>query len=105
MIKIFNLLIIFAVMISIIACNSNKEVTGIINARGHEPFVYLSIETNDGEIFEIESPDSLQKQLWEFQGLEVTLDISDVKKNIDREVLVIEKYKLNSKNNTDIEEW
>lgn len=104
MIKIFNLLIIFAVMISTIACNSNKEVIGIINARGHEPFVYLSIETNDGEIFEIESPDSLQKQLWEFQGLEVTLEISDVKKNIDREVIIVKNYKLNSKNNTNIEE-
>ena len=28
-------------------------MTGVINVRGHEPFVYLSLETAKGEIFEI----------------------------------------------------
>ncbi len=93
------MLSLLLIIISATSCTSNNYlkngVTGIINIRGNEPFVYLSLETADGDIFEIESPDSLQNILWELQGLSVTLDINELRKNLDRDVVVAIGHKLN----------
>ena len=95
-----KLLIILSSILLISCCTSNNYikngVTGIINIRGNEPFVYLSIETEKGEIFEIESSDSLRNILWDMQGLKVTLEISEMKKNMNRNVIVAIDHKLNS---------
>jgi len=94
------IILLSTIALSIIGCAGNNYVkngiTGIINARGHEPFVYLSLETAKGEIFEIESPDSLQKILWEMQGLKVTLEIKKLKKNLDRDVVVAIGHKFST---------
>ena len=98
-----KLLIILSSILLISCCTSNNYikngVTGIINIRGNEPFVYLSIETEKGEIFEIESSDSLRNILWDMQGLNVTLKINEMKKNIDRDVIMAVDHKLNIPNN------
>jgi len=70
-------------------------LTGIINVRGNEPFTYLSIENEHGNIFEIDSPDSLQNILWKLQGHKVTLQIQETRKNLNRVVVVAKSYKLN----------
>ena len=95
--KIF---ILSSTLLILLSCSTNNNnlkngLTGIINVRGHVPFVYLSLETAEGEIFEIESPDSLRNILWDMQGLKVTLDIKEFKKNLDRDVVVAIGHKLN----------
>ena len=86
-------------LIFISSCTSDNYikngVTGIINIRGNEPFTYLSIKTEEGEIFEIESTDSLRNILWNMQGLKVTLKIKELKKNMNRDVIVIAGNKFN----------
>jgi len=98
--KIF---ILSSTLLILISCSTNNNylkngLTGVINARGHEPFVYLSLETAEGEVFEIESPDSLQNILWDMQGIKVTLEIKELKKNLDRDVVVAIGHKLNNPN-------
>jgi len=86
-------------LILLSSCTSNNYikngVTGIINIRGNEPFTYLSIETEEGEIFEIESSDSLRNILWEMQGLKISLEINELKKNMNRDVVVAVSHKFN----------
>ncbi len=95
-----KLLILSSVLLIVLSgCTNNNYLknglTGVINVRGNEPFVYLSIETAEGEIFEIESSDSLRKILWDMQGLKVTLEIQELKKNMNRDVIVALSHKLN----------
>ena len=88
------LLLSMVILISCTGSNTTKEVTGIINIRGHEPFSYLSIETIDDKIYEIEISDSLKNELWELQGLKVRLDVQEFKinKNFNRDVIVVTNY-------------
>lgn len=95
-----KLLILSSVLLIVLSgCTNNNYLknglTGVINVRGNEPFVYLSIETAEGKIFEIESSDSLRKILWNMQGLEVTLEIKELKKNMNRDVIVAVGHKFN----------
>jgi len=96
--KLFALLTLLLIT-SLISCAGNNYikngVTGVINVRGNEPFVYLSIGTEQGNIFEIDSPDSLQKILWELQGLKVTLSIQEMRKKLNRDVVVAISHQLN----------
>ena len=102
-----SIISISILLLCVIGCTSNNYlkngITGVINVRGHEPFVYLSIETAEGEIFEIESPDSLQNILWDMQGLKVTLEIKELKKNMNRDVIVAISHKLNSPSKKEME--
>lgn len=88
-----------ALLVLLSGCTNNNYLknglTGVINVRGNEPFVYLSIETAEGEIFEIESSDSLRKILWDMQGLEVTLEINELKNIMNRDVIVVVGHKFN----------
>lgn len=95
-----KLLILSSVLLILLSgCTNNNYLknglTGVINVRGHEPFTYLSIETAGGEIFEIESSDSLRKILWDLQGIKVTLEIIELKKNMNRDVIVAVGHKIN----------
>ena len=89
-----TLLILVVILLSCTGSNTTKEVTGIINVRGHEPFSYLSIETIDDKIYEIEISDSLKNELWELQGLKVKLEVKEFKinKNFNRDVIVVTNY-------------
>ena len=92
-----KILILSSTLLILSSCCTNNNylkngLTGIINVRGHEPFVYLSIETAEGKIFEIESPDSLQNILWDLQGLKVTLKIEEMKKHLERDIAVVTSH-------------
>ncbi len=92
-------ILILLLITSLMSCSGNNYikngVTGVINVRGNAPFVYLSIETEQGNIFEIDSPDSLQSILWDMQGLNVTLKIQEMRKKLNRDLVVVKSYKLN----------
>ena len=95
----FFIILSSILLILLLSCTNNNYikngVTGIINVRGHEPFTYLSIETEKGDILEIESSDSLRNILWDMQGLKVSLEINELKKNMNRDVIVAVGHKLN----------
>ena len=83
------------ITIVIINCAGSKvdTIQGKLYVSGNEPFTFLIIESEDGNIYKIECSDSLQTELWKMQGEIINLEIEDIKKEKNNAMAFVKGYK------------
>jgi hypothetical protein len=89
--------ILFFLMLGLEACScgcgstNEKVVKGYIAIVGNEPFTKLAIQSDDTKTYILECSKELEKELWQKQGIRYYVQYSELRKEGDRTILVVEK--------------
>ncbi len=75
---LFFAILLYAIVFSCAGNNNTKNISGTLYVAGNEPFTFLALNSEDGNVYGIECSDSLKIDLWKLQGNIVAIEYNEI---------------------------